>query len=70
MRLEWFKAKGDPASEQTFLNDTVGKAYTTQGEAPKWEELRDRAQESHYERGVIPAGALLLTAHEGNQRLK
>ncbi|AXS39256.1 terminase gpA endonuclease subunit [Breoghania sp. L-A4] len=57
----WLKAKGDPASEQTFLNDVVGEAYQAQGEAPPWEELRDRAAEAHYDRGRIPSGALVIT---------
>ncbi|MFL9824360.1 phage terminase large subunit family protein [Rhodoplanes sp. SY1] len=59
--LEWFKAKGDPAAEQTFLNDTVGRAWRAQGEAPPFEALRDRAATSHYARGEVPAGALVLT---------
>jgi phage terminase large subunit GpA-like protein len=58
---EWLKAKGDPAAEQTFLNDTCGLAYRAQGEAPPWEALRDRGAESHYVKGVIPTGGLLLT---------
>ncbi len=58
---EWIKAKGDPASEQVFLNDTVGRAYQTEGEAPPWESLRDRAEASPYAIGSIPAGALVLT---------
>lgn len=57
----WLKAKGDPASEQTFLNDVVGEAYQAQGEAPPWEALRDRGAESDYPRGRIPAGALIIT---------
>lgn len=57
----WLKAKGDPASEQTFLNDVVGEAYQALGEAPPWEELRDRSATSFYDRGRIPAGALALT---------
>jgi phage terminase large subunit GpA-like protein len=57
---EWLKARGDPASEKTFINDAVGKAYRAQGEARPWEELRDRAGESHYVRGNVPSGALLL----------
>ncbi len=57
---EWLKAKGDPAAEQTFLNDAAGRAYRAQGEARPWEELRDRARESSYLRGTVPAGALLL----------
>ncbi|SEQ48920.1 Phage terminase, large subunit GpA [Faunimonas pinastri] len=59
--LEWLKARGDPAAEQTFLNDTVGKAFRAQSEAPPWEGLRDRAAESDYAIGTIPLGALLLT---------
>jgi phage terminase large subunit GpA-like protein len=57
---EWLKYKGDPAGEKTFANDTIGKPYRAQGEARPWEELRDRARESHYIRGQVPAGALLL----------
>jgi phage terminase large subunit GpA-like protein len=53
---EWLKAKGDPKSEQTFLNDTVGRAYRTTGEAPAWELLRDRGLQSQRGRGTIPAG--------------
>ncbi len=58
---EWRDAEGDPAAEQVFLNDTVGKAYRTKGEAPPWETLRDRAEETGHVRGTIPAGAVLLT---------
>ncbi|TRL35530.1 terminase [Rhizobium straminoryzae] len=58
---EWLSARGDPASEQTFLNDTVGRAYVTAGEAPPWETLRDRAAASPYARGRIPQGGLVLT---------
>jgi phage terminase large subunit GpA-like protein len=58
---EWFKAKGDSAAEQTFLNDTAGIAYKAQGEAPPWEGLRDRAANSDYAKGEVPAGALVLT---------
>jgi phage terminase large subunit GpA-like protein len=57
---EWLKNRGDPAAEKTFLNDTVGKAYRAHGEARPWEEIRDRAMESSYVRGNVPAGALLL----------
>ena len=59
--LEWIKAKGDPAAEQVFLNDTCGLAYKAQGESPPWEGLRDRAAASHYPRGTAPRGALGLT---------
>lgn len=58
---EWLSAKGDPASEQTFFNDSVGRPYKTLGEAPPWESLRDRGAQSFYRRGVIPTGGLALT---------
>lgn len=58
---EFFDAKGDPAKERVFWNDTLGLAYESLGDAPDWEKLRDRASESHYPRGVVPAGALVVT---------
>ncbi|HEV7436980.1 MAG TPA: terminase gpA endonuclease subunit [Pseudorhizobium sp.] len=58
---EWINAKGDPASEQTFFNDTVGRAYRTLGEAPSWEVLRDRGAQSDFARGEIPAGCSVVT---------
>ncbi len=57
----WFKAKGDPKAEQTFLNDVVGRAYKATGVAPPWEGLRDRAAESKRRVGQIPAGYMVLT---------
>lgn len=59
--MEWLRVKGDSHAEQTFLNDTCGKAFQTKGEAPPWEKLRDRGTASHYPRGQIPVGALVLT---------
>lgn len=58
----WIAAKGDPPSEQVFLNDVVGIAWRAQGEAVPWEDLRDRAAASHYVTGEIPAGYPVLTA--------
>ena len=57
----WFKARGDSAAEQVFWNDSLGRAWETRGEAPPWEKLRDRSAQSHYARGTIPAGHLVLT---------
>lgn len=57
----WLDSKGDPQTERVFLNDVVGQAYQAQGEAPPWEELRDRAAQSDYHRGQVPAAALILT---------
>lgn len=58
---EWLKARGDPAAEQVFLNDTIGRAYDTKGEAPPWEELRDRAAKGDLERRIVPIWASVLT---------
>lgn len=56
----WLKAKGDPASEQVFTNDVLGRAYEVQGEAPPWEALRDRAAATGHALGTIPAGFFLV----------
>lgn len=58
---EWIAAKGDPTKERVFMNDTCGLAYEAAGETVPWEVLRDRAEKSHYRRGQIPAGGLLVT---------
>jgi phage terminase large subunit GpA-like protein len=59
---EWINAKGDPKSEQTFLNDTVGRAYKAAGVAPPWEDLRDRGEKSERPVERVPAGYVILTA--------
>ncbi len=56
----WIEAKGDPKAEQVFLNDVIGRAYKTTGEAPPWEPLRDRAAKSDRAIGVVPAGHPIL----------
>ena len=61
IRDAWFKAKGDPASEQTFANDVVGRAYKSAGESPPWETIRDRAAEGGLRLGVVPLGGLIVT---------
>lgn len=57
---EFLKARGDAASEKTFSNDALGMPYLVKGSGRPWEELRDRAAHSHYVRGTVPKGALLL----------
>ncbi|MFA6020863.1 MAG: terminase gpA endonuclease subunit [Rhodospirillales bacterium] len=56
----WLAAKGDPAKEQAFLNDTVGRPFKAAGESPPWETIRDRANATGHLAGHIPPGALLL----------
>jgi phage terminase large subunit GpA-like protein len=57
----WLNARGNPAREQTFFNDVVGRAYRTLGDAPSWEVLRDRGAKAERERGHIPAGHVIVT---------
>jgi len=57
----YLAAKDDPKSEQVFWNDTAGRAYELPGEAPAWEELKQRAEAGQRPRGIVPIGALLLT---------
>ena len=51
--------KGDPASEKTFWNDTLGKPYEAKGEGRPPDELAARATKSHYATGTVPQGALI-----------
>jgi len=56
----WLKAEGNPAAEQVFYNDTVGRAYKSAGESPPYEEIRDRATATGHRLGLIPASAALI----------
>lgn len=60
---KWFAVKGDPAGEQTFYNDELGLDYAVATTAPKWEELRDRAENADpgYDLQTVPAGHPMLT---------
>lgn len=55
-------AEGEAEAERAVYNDVFGIAYAAQSETPDWEDLQARAQQSHYARGRIPVGGLLLTA--------
>lgn len=57
----WLASRGNPASEQTFFNDVVGRAYRTLGDAPPWEALRDRGAKAERQRGHVPRGHVILT---------
>jgi phage terminase large subunit GpA-like protein len=45
---------------KTFVNTGLGDTWKEKGEAPDWLRLYDRREQ--YERGVVPAGVLWLTA--------
>jgi phage terminase large subunit GpA-like protein len=57
---EWNRAQGDSAAEQVFSCDVLGKAYQPKGDARPPTELAARAERSHYARGQVPQGALIL----------
>lgn len=58
---EWLSAKGRPDKEKVVYNDTVGRAYQVKGEAPPWEDLRNRAEQHGHQRGRIPQRGLIVT---------
>ena len=57
---EFLAARKDPILLLTFTNTTLGEAWVERGNARPWEELRDRAAASSYQRGQAPRGCLLL----------
>jgi phage terminase large subunit GpA-like protein len=63
----WFAVKAGRGSEenreaeQVFFNDYLGQPYESAGETLPHEDLRDRAEANGHKRGVVPAGALMLT---------
>lgn len=54
------KREDGSGAEQTFYNDWLGLAYEADNKAVDWEVLRDRAEDTGFARGVIPAEALVL----------
>lgn len=58
---EYWKALGDPESEKTFMTDVIGLPYEQKGEAPPWQDIKERAASSDYIAGQVPFGALILT---------
>lgn len=59
---KYLEAMGDPAAEHNFYNDWLGLAYEQKGEAPPWEQIRDRANsDDGYDRGLIPPNGIIIT---------
>ncbi len=59
------KAKGKPQLLQVFANTSLGETWQERGDAPEWERLLERAED--FQMGVVPRGALVLTAAVDNQ---
>ncbi|HFH4372818.1 TPA: phage terminase large subunit family protein [Pseudomonas aeruginosa] len=54
--------KGDPGSMQVFYNTRLARLWDSAEEMTKADELRKRAEAEGHRLGLVPAGALLLTA--------
>jgi phage terminase large subunit GpA-like protein len=57
---DWEAAQGKPEDIKTFRNTVLGETWQEQGEAPDWERLVERRED--FAMGVVPVGALVLTA--------
>lgn len=58
---EWIAARGLPDREKGVYNDTFGKVYEVKGEAPPWQDLRDRADTVGHRRGSIPEPGIVVS---------
>jgi phage terminase large subunit GpA-like protein len=56
----WRDAQGNPELLKTFVNTILGETWKGTGDSPPWERLYNRRE--HYAIGVVPKGALVLTA--------
>lgn len=63
----WEKAQeAGPEALRAFKNTVLGEVWQEQGEAPDWERLIERREP--YPMGVVPSGAVVLTAGVDVQR--
>jgi phage terminase large subunit GpA-like protein len=59
-------AARDPRKQKTFDNTILARTYAERGDAPDWRRLRERQTAEPV--GLVPAGALFLTAGVDVQR--
>lgn len=62
----FLRAKGNPESLKTFINEQLAELWTEPGETLEWERLIERREE--YAVGTVPMGGLFLTAGVDVQR--
>ncbi|MCL5745015.1 MAG: phage terminase large subunit family protein [Acidobacteria bacterium] len=58
--LEYLKKKDNPSDLKVFVNTVLAENQTDQAISPEWRTLLDRCED--YPIGIIPVGALVLTA--------
>lgn len=63
---DFIASKDDPGELKSFINTKLAELWKITGDAPDWEIIASRA--SDYEKGTVPAGALILTAGVDVQR--
>lgn len=57
---DYHDADGNVMKMKTFVNTVLGETWKEKGEAPDWRRLYDRRED--YKIGVVPMGAVVLTA--------
>jgi phage terminase large subunit GpA-like protein len=63
LALDYESSRLNPQTLQVFTNAILGLPFENSlGEKLDWEKLRDRADQSGYQQGVVPDGGLILTA--------
>ncbi len=63
---DWEAAQGKPEDLKTFRNTVLGETWQESGDAPDWQRLYERREDRPI--GIVPAGALFLTAGADVQR--
>ncbi|MFN6998573.1 MAG: phage terminase large subunit family protein [Elioraea tepidiphila] len=63
---DWEAAQGKPEDLKTFKNTVLGETWQESGDAPDWQRLYERRED--WPIGIVPAGALFLTAGADVQR--
>lgn len=57
---EWVEAQDNPFKLRVFINTRLAQTWEIRGEQPDWEKVYLRKES--YEQGVVPEGAVILTA--------
>ena len=58
--LAWEQAGHDDSKRKAFINTILGETWRERGEAPEWSKLRAQAED--FPLGMVPRGALFVTA--------